>query len=412
MGLCRLQELEECVLSWLLRNSIPVCFPPSSPELKLFGNCAVLKGPLQQRETERQGMHLPAWPAKVTITRSRAQPGFCFLAEGTRVHITYVTGFLVTKVGVPHTGWIKASRLCCNHFATLNKAQGLQRCLGCKADPSPALRRSTVDGSNLSSCFLSLCPIPPSLANPSSEQPCGHQHHWPASSHLSGLIPRSALSHPMLGPLLGSTHRNIYPACVSTKGHFVISTKQLITKPLMVTSPGISPCLADDVAAASRARHAWEPAEAREESMQTFHLWRGCISSLALTWPLGRFGGDCHHKQCALFSWPVFEWESKSSLLAGWVFFSCFQERKKKRSPRADHDKLGLLHLSSKSSRDIISSSSWYRNNIYLSCSQYRASVAWCMCVCHTYGCLGWRRWVQTWPCNMSLAGTAGHHPR
>lgn len=168
-------------------------------------------------------------------------------------------------------------------------------------------------GSNLSSRSPSICPTPPSLGNHSLEQPCGHQHRRPASLHLSGLTTHSAMPHPMFG-LLGSGHPNTHPATVFTKGHFVIV---LSTEPLMVTSPGAFPCLADDVAAASRARHAWERAEAREESMQTFHLWRGWISSLALTWPPSRFDGDCHHKQRALFSWPGSEWESKSPSRAG-----------------------------------------------------------------------------------------------
>lgn len=61
---------------------------------------------------------------------------------------------------------------------------------------------------------------------------------------------------------------------MSTKGHFVISYEHLSAKPLLVTILGASPCLADDVAAASRARHVWELAGAREESIQTFHLQR------------------------------------------------------------------------------------------------------------------------------------------
>lgn len=191
-----------------------------------------MKGPPQQRGAEGQEMHLPTCPSKVTITRSCAQPGLCFLAEGTRVYIMYITGFLVTKVGVPHVGGIKASRLCCYHFATLNKAQGLQRCLGYNTDLSPALRRSTVVAPI---SLLVLCPSAPC-------HPAWETTPWssPVVTSATGQLPhislsRSALSHPMLGPLLVRTHPNMYPACVSTKGRFDITNKQLSTEPLMVT---------------------------------------------------------------------------------------------------------------------------------------------------------------------------------
>lgn len=168
-----------------------------------------------------------------------------------------------------------APRLRCYHFAALNKAQGLQRCLGCNADPKPSSPKVCCGGSDLSSHSPSICPMPPSPGNHPLEQPCGHQRHRSASLHLSGLTSHSSLSHPVLGPLLGSAHPNTHPACMSTKGHFATGNEQLSTEPPTVTGPGASPSLADDVAAASRARHAWEPAEAREESVQTFHLWRG-----------------------------------------------------------------------------------------------------------------------------------------
>lgn len=205
---------------------------------------------------------------------------------------------------------------------------------------------------------------------------------WSPAPPTSFLTSHSASSHPALGRLLRSTYPNMHPAWMSTKGHFVISYEHLSAKPLLVNILGASPCLADDVAAESRARHVWELAGAREESIQTFHLQRDWIS---LTCPMSRFGGDCHHKQCALFSWLGSKSELKPPLLAGWVFSSCFQEIKKKSSPRAHCDKLSLFHLSSKSSRDIISPSSWYRNNIYLSCSQYTASVMWCVCTWHIW---------------------------
>lgn len=84
----------------------------------------------------------------------------------------------------------------------------------------------------------------------------------------------------------------------------------------------------------------------------------------------------------------------------------------KKKSKGAQGQTTTNRASSSKPSKGMFSSSSWYRNNIYLSCSQSTASAAWCMCVRHTCGCLGWWRWVQTQPCNMRLAGTAGHRPR
>lgn len=50
------------------------------------------------------------------------------------------------------------------------------------------------------------------------------------------------------------------------------------------------------------ARRAWEPVEARDESVQTFQLWRCRISSSASSQAPSHFGGECHHKQRALFS--------------------------------------------------------------------------------------------------------------
>lgn len=58
----------------------------------------------------------------------------------------------------------------------------------------------------------------------------------------------------------------MHPATMSNKGHFVIGNVQLSTEPVMVTILEPLPCLADNEAAASRARYAWEPAQAREES--------------------------------------------------------------------------------------------------------------------------------------------------
>lgn len=42
---------------------------------------------------------------------------------------------------------------------------------------------------------------------------------------------------------------------------------------------------------------------------------------------------------------------------------------------------------------------------------QHPQCSAW-VHVCHTSGCLGWCRRVQMQPCNVNLAGMAGHHPR